>query len=90
MPTVVRYKPSRKGSRALLNSPAMQDGLLRAAYDVSDGAYAGTSGSGALFVADVEPGRNRAHAMVKTGNSEAATHNARTNALLKALGGARA
>lgn len=90
MATTIRYKPSRKGSRQLLNSPEMLGGLQQVVSGIRDECYAGTGGTDALYVADVQPGRNRAHAMVKTGNGAAAAHNARTNALLKALGGGRA
>lgn len=94
MPAQVRYRPSSKGARALLNSPEMMSGLQGVVNGIRDSAYGGThqlrSLGSPLYVADVQAGRRRAHAMVKTANLAAAIDNARRNTLLKALGGARA
>lgn len=79
-----RYVSNRKGGRELMNSARMQSALLGIATRVRGAAQSGAA-AGAEYVADVEPGRERAHAMVKTTNGAAARDNAKRNALLRAL-----
>lgn len=83
----VRYRPSSKGSRELMNSEAMQTGLLSHANAIKDGCYHLRHFDGAIYVADVRPGKNRAHAMVKTTNYESILDNAKHNTMLKSMGG---
>jgi hypothetical protein len=84
-----RYKPSSAGARALLNSPAMMDGIGRmVAQGCADANAMNRHGSG--YEADVRPGMNRCHGMIKTTDFGSILDNARHNTLLKALGGVRA
>jgi hypothetical protein len=77
----VKVKMNSAGARALLNSPEVQKELLRRAELIRSRAEA----SGASFDADVQPGKNRAHAMVKTTDIKSRRSNAKHNTLLKAL-----
>lgn len=77
----VRMNPA--GARALLNSPEVQAHLL----DYALAAQARTGAPG-LYPADVQAGKTRAHALVKTSGYESIKHNAKTNALLRGLGAA--
>lgn len=78
----ITVKMSSAGARQLMNSPEVQDMLLergeRVAADAGDG-----------FESDVQPGRNRAHAMVKSTDYESRRRQATDNVLLKAIGAAR-
>lgn len=87
--STVKYKPSSKGAKQLLNSPAMIAGINSCVQNIKANAFSGTSGSGAVFIADTRPGKTRAHGVVKTANAEAARLNAKNNTLLKALGSGR-
>lgn len=82
----VRVRMNRAGVRDLLNSQIVQDLLLEHAERVKRSADAGLPKGAAAFVADVQAGKNRAHAMAKTSDAGNRAHNARTNALLKGLG----
>ncbi|MGP9727888.1 hypothetical protein [Glutamicibacter sp. AOP3-A1-12] len=75
----IKVKISNQGARAVLNSAEVQRDLLARAERIRDGA--GIEG----YVADVQPGRSRAHAMVKTETFEARRDNARNQTLLKNL-----
>lgn len=81
----VKVKMNSAGARELLNSSEIQSYLLTRAENVKEGAEA----FGGNYIADVQPGRNRAHAMVKTPRGDFRTmyKQAKNNALLKALGG---
>lgn len=73
-------KMSSAGARQLMNSAEVQQLLLEHAREVAARAGAG-------FEADVQPGRNRAHAMVKSTDYESMRRQATDNVLLKAIGG---
>lgn len=75
----ILVKMSSAGARQLMNSPEVQDLLLGHANQIQSRAGLG-------FVADVQPGRNRAHAMVKSTDYESRRRQASDNALLKAIG----
>ena len=76
----VRVKMLSAGAVALMNSAEMQDILLGLAEPIADRAGPG-------FVADVQPGSGRAHAMVKSTDYRSMRAQAENNALLKAIGG---
>lgn len=80
----VRISPS--GARAILNSAEVQDDLLGRAERIKGRADAIGSGK---YEADVRPGRNRAHAMVKTTDAKSMASNAKHNTLLKSLDAGR-
>lgn len=69
-----------------MNSPEVQDALLERANAVK--ARADSMGSG-TYAADVRPGKNRAHAMVKTTDAKSRASNAKHNSLLKSLDAGR-
>lgn len=71
---------NRKGAIALMNRGDVQEVLLQHA----DG-MAARAGSG--FVADVQPGKTRAHGMVKSSDRESMTAQAERSALTKAIRG---
>jgi len=77
-----RFRVNSAGARQLMNSPAMQADLLSRATSIK--ARADGMGSG-VYAADVQAGRNRAHAMVKTTDALSMASNAKHNTLLKAL-----
>ena len=79
----VKVKMSSAGAVALMNSSGVQANLMEHASRI--GASANSMGSG-TYVADVQPGRERAHAMVKTTDAASRRDNARNNTLLKAMG----
>lgn len=79
MANKVKVKISNAGARAILNSGEVQRDLLSRAQAIRDGA--GLEG----YVADVQPGRSRAHAMVKTTDYDSRLDNARNQTLLKNL-----
>jgi len=79
----VQVKMNPAGARALLNSPEVQAHILDYALDVQ-----ARTGAPGLYPADVQAGKTRAHALVKTSDLESMRHNARTNALLRGIGGA--
>lgn len=69
-----------------MNSPEVQDALLERANAIK--ARADSMGSG-TYEADVRPGKNRAHAMVKTVDAKSRASNAKHNSLLKSLDAGR-
>lgn len=75
----IRVKVNRGGAREILNSAEVQADLLRRAETIQAAA-------GPDYVADVQPGRSRAHAMVKTAGVAGVIDNARNNTLLRNLG----
>lgn len=75
----IRVKMNSRGAVELMNSAETQALLLEHAQRA-----AGRAGPG--FVADVQPGRTRAHAMVKSTDYQSMRAQAKDNALLKAIG----
>ena len=73
------------GARELLNSSGVQSILLARAQRIKSSADGMGSGK---YEADVRPGKNRAHAMVKTPEGDFLTMQSQVkhNTLLKALG----
>ena len=82
----VRVKMNYAACTELRNSQAMQDDLLARAERIKSRAE--TFGNG-KYVADVQPGKTRAHAMVKTTDVVSRASNAKHNSLLKAMGAGR-
>lgn len=74
-------------AREILNSPEVQADLLKRAQAIR----ASAEGIGGSYEADVQPGRNRAHAMVKTPKGDFRTmyKQAKHNALLNSMGAGR-
>ena len=60
------FKPSMRGQIELRNSPEVQRALLSEANSVANAAESYTSGL--AYRTDVQAGKTRAHAMVKTAN----------------------
>lgn len=71
---------SRKGAIALMNRGDVQEVLLQQAEGMAARAGAG-------FVADVQPGKSRAHGMVKSSDRESMIAQAERSALTKAIRG---
>ena len=86
MASGVRVKINSRAARALLNGPEVQGELLARAEKVK--ASAESMGSGE-YVADVRPGKNRAHAIVRTTDIESRRSNAKHNSLVKGLNAGR-
>lgn len=82
----VRVKMNIPGCIALRNSGEVQRDLLSRAVRVKNKAE--TFGSG-RYVADVQPGRTRAHAMVKTTDPRSMASNRKHNSLLKSIDAGR-
>lgn len=84
----VKVKINSSGARSLLNSSEVQEDLLARASRIK--ARADSMGSG-RYEADVQPGRNRAHAMVKTpkGDFKTMASQAKHNTLLKSMDAGR-
>ena len=80
----VRMNPA--GARELMNSPEVQQDLLSRAERIK--AKADSIGSG-KYKADVQGGKNRAHAMVKTTDIVSRASNRKHNTLLKSLDAGR-
>lgn len=80
----VKVKMNSAGAREVLNSAGVQSDLMARASRIK--ARADSMGSG-TYEADVQPGRNRAHARVKTpkGDFETMASQAKHNTLLKSL-----
>ena len=78
----VTVKMNSSGARQILNGSAVQGELLKRAEKIK--ARADGMGSGE-YSADVRPGKNRAHAMVKTTDFKSMASNAKHNTLLKSL-----
>lgn len=85
MAKVERLEINSDGARAILNSPEVQAALLQKAEAIAKRA----KGFGGNYVADVQPGKNRAHALVKTADGKAAYSNAKHNSLLKSVDAGR-
>lgn len=83
---MAKVKMNSAGARAIMNSPEVQAELLRRANAIKD--CADSMGSG-VYEADVQPGKNRAHAMVKTTGARSRASNAKHNTLLKSLDAGR-
>lgn len=84
----VRVKINSKAAVDLMNSGPVQEMVLREAQQVAgkaNDALKPRSQSAGRFEADVQPGKSRAHALVKTKGVYPARHNAKHNTLLKAL-----
>lgn len=79
----VKVKMNSAGARAILNSAGVQGNLLNRANGIKASAEGMGNGK---YSADVRPGKNRAHAMVKTTDFVSIKSNAKHNTLLKALG----
>ena len=75
----IRVKMNSRGAVELMNSAETQATLLEQAQRTARRAGPG-------FGADVQPGRNRAHAMVKSSDYQSMRAQAKDNALLKAIG----
>lgn len=88
MASDIRVEINPAGARAVMNSQGVQNELLRRAMNIADAAES-VSGSGVTYAADVQPGRNRAHALVKTTDRHSRASNAKHNSLLKALDAGR-
>ena len=73
------------GVREQMNSGEVQSELLGRAEAIANHARS----FGGEYEADVQPGRTRAHALVKTKDRHAERANAKHNALLKALDAGR-
>lgn len=84
----VKVVMSDAGSRALLNSEGVQADLLARAERIKARADSVASGK---YEADVQPGKTRAHAMVKTpsGDFRTMASQAKHNTLLKSLDAGR-
>lgn len=82
----VRMNPA--GAREVLNSSGVQQDLLARAERIKARADSMASGK---YEADVQPGKNRAHAMVKTPKGDFATmaSQAKHNTLLKSMDAGR-
>ena len=78
----VVVKMNNRGCNALRNSEGVQAYLLSQAERIRSAA----DSVSAEYVADVQPGRTRAHAMVKTTDYASRMDNAKNNTLLKAMG----
>lgn len=78
----VEVKMNSAGAIELLNSPEIQSFLLAKANAIK--ASADSMGSG-KYDADVQPGKKRAHAMVKTTDTLSKASNRKHNSLLKAM-----
>lgn len=82
----VKVRLNHAGAREIMNSEAVQADLLDRARSIKECADRAGSGK---FAADVQPGRNRAHAMVKTTDAKSIASNAKRNTLLKSLDAGR-
>lgn len=82
----VEVKIDWEAARKLRNSEEMQDILLEKAQAIADSA---SSKSGKEYIADVQPGVNRAHAQAKTGSWAAVQAESKHNYLLKSLSAGR-
>lgn len=78
----VKVRMNSRGAVGLMNSSEIQNDLLNRAQRIK--SQADTFGSG-VYVADVRPGKTRAHAMVKTSDPRSIVSNAKHNTLLKSL-----
>lgn len=81
-----KVKISIHGCNELRNSEEVQQYILERAERIK--AKADSIGSG-KYIADVQPGRTRAHAMVKTTDAKSMASNAKHNTLLKSIDAGR-
>lgn len=79
----VKVKINSSGAREILNSAGVQSDLLHRANGIKRSAESMGNGT---FEADVQAGKCRAHAMVKTTDIVSIRSNAKNNTLLKAMG----
>lgn len=79
----VKVVMNSAGAIALMNSAEVQADLLSRAEAIKGRAESFGSGS---YEADVQAGRTRAHAMVKTTDARSMASNKKHNSLLKSLG----
>jgi hypothetical protein len=86
MGDVSEAKMNHAGAREILNSPQVQKELLRRANLIKESADSMASGK---YDADVQTGKNRAHALVKTTDPMSCNSNAKHNTLLKSLDAGR-
>lgn len=84
----IKVTINHAGARAVMNSQGVQNELLRRAMNIANAAEA-MSGEGVHYAADVQPGKNRAHALVKTTDRHSRASNAKHNTLLKSLDAGR-
>lgn len=78
----VRYRPSRRAAKKIMNAPIVQEALWIEGGAVKSAA----DGIGeAKYGLKVERGSGRAHAFVYTPSKHAINSNAKYNSLLKAL-----
>ncbi|WP_270207992.1 hypothetical protein [Eggerthella lenta] len=77
---------NRAGSREVMNSAEVQGDLLRRAEAIRSQAESLGSGK---YASDVQPGKNRAHARVKTTDAKSMASNAKHNSLLKSVDAGR-
>ena len=82
----VKVKMNIPGCIKYRNSESVQNDLLGRAQRIT--SQAETFGTG-LYDADVQPGKTRAHAMVKTSGPRSMASNAKHNSLLKSLDAGR-
>ena len=82
----VRVRMNPSGVRDVLNAPGVQQDLLARAQRIAESASSVASG---VFTADVQPGKNRAHAMAKTTDARSIASNAKHNSLLKSMDAGR-
>lgn len=85
----VKFKQDSDGFRALLNGAECQAMLLSNARRVAEGAARVATYSNAAYDADVQPGRNRAHARVKSTTQGGYWSALKQKSLTAALGDAR-
>lgn len=81
-----KVKISIRGCNELRNSQEVQQYILERAERIKSKAESIGSGK---YVADVQPGRTRAHAMVKTTDCVSMASNAKHNTLLKSMDAGR-
>lgn len=81
-----KVKISIHACNELRNSKEVQQYILERAERIK--AKADSIGSG-KYVADVQPGRTRAHSMVKTTDAKSMASNAKHNTLLKSIDAGR-
>lgn len=72
--------------RSILNGAAAQSLCLSKAQTIANAANSSAPGG---YAADVQAGKTRAHALVKTMNYRGMRDNARNNTLLKSMGSGR-
>lgn len=82
----VKVRMNWAGCTKVRNSAGVQADLLARAQRIK--ARAESFGSG-VYEADVQPGRTRAHAMVKTTNPRSMASNAKHNSLRRSLDAGR-